>query len=59
MINNLRFALDAFRVKNSDNMETIGKCWRRSVMVVTTAQLYSPKPEFRLCAGSYSACGVS
>ena len=26
--------------------------WRRGVAVITTAQLYSTKPELRLCAGS-------
>ena len=28
-------------------------------MVITTAQLYSPKPELRFCAGSNPARGVS
>ena len=30
-----------------------------SVVVITTSQLNSTKPEFRLCAGSNPACGVS
>ena len=29
------------------------------VVVITTAQLYSTKPELRFCAGSNPACGVS
>ena len=32
--------------------------WRRSVVVITTAQLHSTKPELRFCAGSYPARGV-
>ena len=31
----------------------------RGVGVITTAELHSTKPEFRFCAGSNSACGVS
>ena len=33
--------------------------WRRGVVVITTAQLHSTKPELRLCAGSNPARGVS
>ena len=33
--------------------------WRRGVVVITTAQLHSTKPELRLCASSNSARGVS
>ena len=33
--------------------------WRRDVAVITTAQLYSTKPEYRFCAGSKPARGVS
>ena len=32
--------------------------WRRVVVVITTAQLYSTKPELRFCTGSISDCGV-
>ena len=35
------------------------KKWRRGVVVITTAQLHSTKPELRFCAGSNPACGVS
>ena len=35
------------------------KVWRRGVVVITTAQLHSTKPELRLCAGSNPAHGVS
>ena len=31
----------------------------RGVVVITTPQLYSTKPELRFCAGSNRACGVS
>ena len=31
--------------------------WHRGVVVITTAQLHSTKPELRLCAGSYPARG--
>ena len=33
--------------------------WRRGVVVNTTARLHSTKPEFRFCAGSNPARGVS
>ena len=33
--------------------------WRRGVVVITTAQLHSTKPELRIRAGSNSARGVS
>ena len=33
--------------------------WRRGVVVVTTAQLHSTKPELRFCAGSNPAGDVS
>ena len=32
--------------------------WRRGVVVITTEQIHSTKPEFRFCAGSNSARGV-
>ena len=33
--------------------------WRRGVVVITTAQLHSTKPELRFCTGSNPAHGVS
>ena len=33
--------------------------WRRGVVVITTAQIHSSKPELRFCAGSNPARGVS
>ena len=33
--------------------------WRRGAVVITAAQLHSTKPNFRLCAGSNPARGVS
>ena len=33
--------------------------WCRGVVVITTAQLHSTKPELRFCAGSNPFCGVS
>ena len=33
--------------------------WHRDVIVITTAQLHSTKPEFMFCAGSNPANGVS
>ena len=33
--------------------------WHRGVVVITTAQLHSTKPELRFCAGSNPARGVS
>ena len=33
--------------------------WRRGIVVITTAQLHSTKPELRFCAGSKPARGVS
>ena len=33
--------------------------WRRGLVVITTAQLHSTKPELRFCAGSNPAHAVS
>ena len=33
--------------------------WRRIVVVITTAQLHSTKPELRFCTGSNPARGMS
>ena len=33
--------------------------WPRGIVVITTAQLYSTKPELRFCTGSNPARGVS
>ena len=33
--------------------------WHRRLVVITTAQLHSTKPELRFCAGSNPARGVS
>ena len=33
--------------------------WHHGVVVMTTAQLHSTKPELRFCAGSNLAHGVS
>ena len=33
--------------------------WLRGVVVITTAQLHSTKPEFKFCAGSNPARDVS
>ena len=40
-------------------LTTLIHIWRRGVVVITTTQLHSTKPELRLCAGSNPACGVS
>ena len=36
---------------------TYALLWRRGVVVITTAQFHSTKPEFRFCAGSNPARG--
>ena len=33
--------------------------WRRGIVVMITAQLYSTKPELRFCRGSDLVCSVS
>ena len=33
--------------------------WHHGVVVITTAQLHSTKPELRFCAGSNAARGMS
>ena len=38
---------------------TVISQWRRRIVVITTAQLHSSKPELRFCAGSYPARSVS
>ena len=49
---------------NVDTLQTsfysdVTACWRRGVVVITTTQLPSTKPELRFCAGSIPACDVS
>ena len=47
--------------KSDEHDETVTvdiNLWRRGVVVVTTAQLHSTKPEPRLCADSNPARGV-
>ena len=41
------------------NLSSFIFSWRRGVVVITTAQLHSTKPELRFCTGSNPACGVS
>ena len=41
------------------NRLIVTRFWRRSVVVITTAQLHSTKSELRLCAGSKPARDVS
>ena len=43
-----------WRIKNLVNLS-----WCRGVVVITTAQLHSTKPELRFCTGSNPARGVS
>ena len=38
-------------------MQVDHQLWRRGVVVITTAQLHSTKPELRICAGSNHALG--
>ena len=33
--------------------------WRRGIVVITTTQLHSTKPELSFCAGPNPACGMS
>ena len=47
----------SFLVSNS-RAEIQHKLWRGGVVVITTAQLHSTKPELTFCVGSDSACGV-
>ena len=35
------------------------KLWLHGVVVITTAQLHSTKPELRFCTGSYPAHSMS
>ena len=37
----------------------MGDLWHCGVVVITTAQLHSTKPELRFYAGSYPACSMS
>ena len=39
--------------------EVVAWCLAPGVVVITTAQLHSTKPELRFCAGSNPACGAS
>ena len=37
----------------------VNEQWGHGVIVITTAQLHSTKPELESCAGSNPACGMS
>ena len=39
--------------------ELLTRTWRRGVVVITSAQLHSTKPELRFCGGSNPAPSVS
>ena len=41
------------------SLEKLFSWWYHGVVVITTAQLHSSKPELRFCAGSNPARGVS
>ena len=47
------------QLKKSHNIQKGNLFWRRCVVVITTALLYSSKPELRQCAGSNPAHGWS
>ena len=40
-------------------LSNISVMWCHGVVVITTTQLHSTKPELRLCTGSNPACGTS
>ena len=41
------------------SLEKLFSWWYHGVVVITTAQLHSSKPELRFCTGSNPARGVS
>ena len=49
----------SFKIIHKHCLNLIQTMWRRGVVVITTAQLHSTKPELRFCAGSNPARGVS
>ena len=46
----------SYNYSNDSEMESL---WCRGIVVITTAQVHSTKPELRFCAGSNPACRVS
>ena len=50
------FVIDNFFSNVKSNVR---QHWWRGVVVITTAQLHSTKPELRLCADSNLVCGMS
>ena len=52
------FRLRLIRLKSKSFVQNVANR-RRGVVVVTSAQLHSAKPELRFCAGSNPARGVS
>ena len=46
------------RIKTNGSKDQ-DQLWRRGVVVITTAQLHSTKPELRFCTGSNPARWVS
>ena len=56
----MNFLLDYCRMREIEIFKFIlGITWHRGVVVITTAQLHSTKPELRLCADLIPARGVS
>ena len=44
---------------DDDDDDDDDETWRLAIVVITTAQLHSTKPELRFCKGSMPARGVS
>ena len=59
-LNNLKqHCKEVVTLQGTRSQHCHGELWHRGVVVITTAQLHSTKPEFRFCAGSNPARGVS
>ena len=56
-MNSLNFELQLKDTESAIKNELIDLV-ARDVVVITTAQLHSIKPELRICTGSNPACGV-
>ena len=59
-LNNLKqHCKEVVTLQGTRSQHCHGELWHRGVVVITTAQLHSTKPEFRFCAGSNPVYGVS
>ena len=59
MVKKVIMNLDSWKASGPGCIPVMVPMWHHGVVVITTAQLHSTKPELRFYTGSNSACGMS